>query len=129
MQVLALEVLHQGQGRRLLPVRLGEKAGDFPQARQPGGPQPPLAGHQLPAAGGLPDGEGLQNAVAADGRRQLLQGGLVKMVPGLARVGHDAVNGQQRHPGPLGPQYHKITSSGGRPPCPSGGKGASFLPE
>ena len=74
MQILTLEILHQGQQGGLAAVHRRLDAGHRLKARKPGRPQPPLPGYQLPALSPPPDGEGLEDAVAANGGRQLPQG-------------------------------------------------------
>ncbi len=66
-----------------------------------GRPQPPLSGNQLVMLPLPPDGQGLQNAMAADGLGQLVQPLGIKNFPGLGRIGHDGLGRQKNHPSRL----------------------------
>ena len=65
------------------------------EARDPGGPPAPLAGHELEVTvGPRPHEDGLQDAVLADRRGEVLEGLLVEALPGLVRVRADPSDGQ-----------------------------------
>ena len=95
VQVLALEILHQGDEAGLGVVQDQQDAGDAAQSGKLGRPEPPLPGDKLIAVGPAPDRQRLQYAVLADARSQLLQGGLVKNPPGLRRIGPQLIHRQK----------------------------------
>ena len=95
VQVLALQVLYQGQLLGLPVVGLDDHCGDLAEPRHPAGPPAPLSGDNLVVAlAGFPDGKGLDNPVDADGVRQCGQLLFVKVLSGLLRVGLHPVQGQ-----------------------------------
>ena len=76
VQILPLEVLHQGGGHRLLVRHIAHQHRQFVQAGLLGGAPAPLAGDdlELPGLAGMRAGqERLQNAAGTDGFRQLIQ--------------------------------------------------------
>ena len=95
IQVLPLQVFHQGQLLGLPVVGLHHPDGDVGESRQAAGPPAPLPGDDLIEPGVQPpDGDGLEQAVLGDGFRQLLQGRLVKLGAGLTGPGFDFCDGQ-----------------------------------
>ena len=73
-----------------------DDGGHLGEARDPGARAPaPLAGHELEVTvGPRPHEHGLEDAVLADRRGQVLEGLLVEVLARLVRVGDDAVDGR-----------------------------------
>ena len=94
VQIPPLEIFHQRQQGRGIVIRPGEDAGHLFQPRQLCRPQPPLPGDQLPALPLPAHRQRLENAVAADGARQLPDALLFKNGAGLVRVGPDVLHRQ-----------------------------------
>ncbi|OPZ23287.1 MAG: hypothetical protein BWZ01_03214 [Deltaproteobacteria bacterium ADurb.BinA179] len=85
-QVLAEQVLDKGD---LRGIALGEERGDGLQARELGGLEAPLAGHEVEfAVAALPTEHGFEDAVLLDGGRKLFQGLGVHVLARLVRVVH-----------------------------------------
>ena len=71
VQVLPLQIFHQGGKAGFPVVHLHDNAGNLGKPCQHGSPQPPLSGYQLIARAHPAHGQGLQNAVLTDGACQL----------------------------------------------------------
>ena len=69
VEILALEVLDQGELELLAIGELADDGGDPLEAGRLGGSEPPFAGDELVAVEGLRDEDRLQDAVLADARR------------------------------------------------------------
>ena len=99
VQVLPLEVLHQGQLHDLPVVGLDDQHRDLFEARHSGGPPAALPGDDLiVAVPGLPDRQGLDEPVLGDGVRQGLHGLGLKLLPGLEGVRLHPMQGHGGHP-------------------------------
>ena len=101
VEVAPLEIFHQGQQGAVLVRHPHQNTGHMAQPRQPGGPEPPLPGHQHIARRRALDAEGLEHPVLADGLGQLPQGLGVEVAAGLLGVGDDALNGNLMDAGGL----------------------------
>jgi hypothetical protein len=91
IEVLALEVLHEGKFE-LLPIRkLADDRRDPFQARRSGCADPSLAGDELVAVEGLGNQDGLDHTVLADARRKRLHGRVVHPEARLSGIGPDPI--------------------------------------
>jgi hypothetical protein len=89
IEIRALDVLDE-RHLELVPVReLADERGDPLEAREARGTNAALAGDELVPVEGLGDEHGLQDAMFADARRQLLEPGVVHVTTRLVRVGHE----------------------------------------
>ena len=95
VQVLPLQVLHQGQHHGLPVVRVHDPGGKLAEACHTGGPPAPFPGDDLVVVPfQAADRDGLDDAVAADGIRQGLQLFPVEALAGLMLAGFYLADGQ-----------------------------------
>ena len=73
VEVLALDVLDEGDFHQAVVGEVLNDDGDFLEAGDLGGTETAFAGDQLVVAGGFADDEGLDDAVLADGLGQFLE--------------------------------------------------------
>src|SRR5215467_2443130 len=89
-----MEVLHERFAQQIVVGRAAHDRRDMSQSSALAGPPPPLAHDKLEMAGHHgADNHRLKQADLPDGGGKLLQAFLVKVLPGLARVGGDRPNG------------------------------------
>jgi hypothetical protein len=86
IQVLSLEILHQGHLQGLGIGRVFDDGRDVGQAGEPGRPDATLAGDDLETAGNAPNHHRRQDPVFPDRGRKLLERFRIEMFPGLERV-------------------------------------------
>lgn len=94
VQVGALNIFQQAEGRRLLIGIAAQDGRNGGHLGQLAGAQPPLPCHQLVTTLDLPHRDGLQQAVFPDALGQPRQLLFIKNSPGLKRRGPDAFHRQ-----------------------------------
>ena len=92
IQVLPLDVFHQGHFQQPLIPDGANDHGDSKQTRQLSRPPSPLPRHNLVAILDLSHQQGLQDAVGLDGLGQFVEFGLVKIAPRLKTIGLEQVD-------------------------------------
>ena len=93
VEVLALEVLDDGDLHRLLVGDLADDGGDGGFAGALGGEPAALAGDELEASGVLADGDGLDDAGDLDGVGEFVEGDFVEVGAGLVGIAVDELDG------------------------------------
>ena len=102
-EVLALDVLHQGEGESVALGGVADDDGHFRQAGQLGRPPASLAGDEhVAGVGRAADQDRLEDAVLTDAGRELLQAGGLEMGARLLRVGPDRLDRQRGRRGGRG---------------------------
>ena len=90
VELLAVQVLHQGVPQQVVVLRLLDDGADLGQPGPLGGTPPPLAHDELVTArSGRTDDHRLEQADLPDGFGELLEGVIVECPPRLARVRRD----------------------------------------
>ena len=105
VQILALQVFNERQLHCLAVVRLDDDGGHLRQTGKPRSPPAAFAGNDLIVARGeLAHGQGLNDAVFADGVRQIGERGVVKMLARLTGAALHLRNGEVEAVGAFGLQ-------------------------
>ncbi len=94
VEVLALEVLDDGDLHRLLVGDLADDGGDGGFAGALGGEPAALSGDELEASGVLADGDGLDDSGDLDGVGEFVEGGFVEVGAGLVGIAVDELDGK-----------------------------------
>ena len=96
VEVLALEILNDGDLHRLLVGDLADDGGDGGLAGALRGEPAALAGDELEASGVLADGDGLDDSGDLDGIGELVEGDFVEVGAGLVGIAVDQLDGNVR---------------------------------
>ncbi len=94
IEILALEVLDDGDLHRLLVGDLADDGRDGGFSGALRGEPAALAGDELVASGMLADGDGLNDAGDLDGVGEFVEGDIVEMGSGLVRIAVDQFDGK-----------------------------------
>jgi hypothetical protein len=86
VEVFSLDVLDQGDFEEVVISDVGEDDWHFGKASELGSAETSFAGHQLDGSVHVPNDEGLNDAVGADGLTKFVEGLLVKYGSWLKRV-------------------------------------------
>lgn len=98
VEILPLQILDHRRQRRLACVHAHDDARDLGKPRHLRRPEAPFPGDQLIARLDPAHRQRLQNAVRADGGRQLLKRLLAEDPPRLGGIGTDGAGGQEHDP-------------------------------